>query len=250
MLSLTLPADVFDLFLVFARLGGALMLLPGIGEAYVPPQVRLAAALLLTFVVAPVVAAEFPPLPGNPLSLAALVGGEILVGVFFGVLARLILAALQMSGMIVAYQMGLANAFSFDPTSAQQGALVGGFLSVLGVLMVFVTDTHHVLLAAVIESYSLFTPGGSLMIGDMAHVVSDTAARSFVVAVQIAAPFLIIGLIFYAGLGLLGRLMPQVQIFFVALPVQVGMGFVVLAVTAAAMMMWFLTAMTDTFQTF
>ena len=246
MLEISLPADIFDLFLVFARLGGALMLLPGFGEAYVTPRVRLAIALLFTLLVTPVVLPDLPDLPASPLGVLVLVVRETLVGVFFGVLARLMMSALQMAGMIVGYQLGIANAFSFDPTSAQQGALIGTFLAILAVLLIFVSGLHHMLIGAVINSYDVFPPGAPLPMVDFAAAISETAAKSFLIAVQICAPFLVVGLLFYAGVGLLGRLMPQVQIFFVALPVQLGIGLFVFAISLSVMMMWFLNSFQET----
>ena len=82
--------------------------------------------------------------------------------------------------------------------------------------------------------------------GDFAAAISETAAKSFLIAVQICAPFLVVGLLFYAGVGLLGRLMPQVQIFFVALPVQLGIGLFVFAISLSVMMMWFLNSFQET----
>lgn len=250
MLTVTLPADAFQIMLVFARVGAALMLLPGLGEASVSPQIRLAVALLFALAVAPLVAPVLPGVPGSPLGVLMVVGQEVLVGLFFGLLARIMMAALQIGGMIAAYQMGLANAFSFDPTAAQQGALVGAFLSLLGVMVIFATETHHLVFAAVVRSYDVFVPGRALPWGDLAAVLSDTMARSFVIAAQITAPLLIVGTMFYAGLGLLGRLMPQIQVFFIALPVQIAIGILVLMISLSAMMMWFLAGYGETFASF
>jgi flagellar biosynthetic protein FliR len=104
------------------------------------------------------------------------------------------------------------------------------------------------MLIAIVDSYSVFVPGATLPIGDF----SDTAARvlghSFAVAMQIAAPFIVMGMLFYLGLGLLARLMPQVQVFFIAIPIQLFLGFLVMAATLSAGMMWFLGSFQNTFQ--
>ncbi|MGB1548273.1 MAG: flagellar biosynthetic protein FliR, partial [Alphaproteobacteria bacterium] len=75
---------------------------------------------------------------------------------------------------------------------------------------------------------------------DFAHTMTFMVAQSFVLAAEIAAPFLVIGMVFYLGLGLLGRLMPQVQVFFIAMPVQIGIGLMILALTSIAAFGWFL----------
>ncbi len=240
MLSDLLPANLFAFFLVFARMGGAIMVLPGFGEAFVFARGRLLLALAVSLVVLPVVEPGLPPLPGSPLMLFLLLGGEIAIGLFMGLIARITLLSLQTAGMIIAYQSSMANALIPDPIAGQQGAVAGSFLMTLAIVLIFVTNLHHVMLAALVDSYALFPAGALPVVGD----ISDTAARlvadSFRLAIQIAAPFLVIGLIFQIGVGLLARLMPQVQIFFVAMPVQIALGLLILMLTVSAGMMWFL----------
>ena len=240
MLDEFLSFNLFALFLVFTRIGSALMLLPGFGETYVSPRIRLLMAIAITLVVTPVVEAGLPALPESPMQFFLLLGGEIVIGVFFGALARIFLAGLFVAGMVISYQIGLANAFVNDLTAAQQGSIVGNFLTTTGLLLLFVTNTHHLMLGSIIESYSLFGAGGIPPLGDFAHTMTFMVAQSFVLAAEIAAPFLVIGMVFYLGLGLLGRLMPQVQVFFIAMPVQIGIGLMILALTSIAAFGWFL----------
>ncbi len=214
--------------------------MPGFGEVYVSVRIRLLLGLAITVVVTPVLAPDLPALPASPWRLLLLLGGEIGVGVFIGSLARVIFAALQTAGQVVAFQTSLANALIFDPTAAQQGALVGAFLSTFGVVLIFVTNLHHLMLGAVVDSYQVFVPGEMPPVGDFSDAMARAVARSFLLAIQISAPFIVVGLIFYLGLGLLARLMPQVQVFFVAMPLQILLGMVVLLLTFSAAMMWFL----------
>ena len=242
MLADTLQADLFTVFLVFLRVGSALMLLPGFSEAYVTPRVRLVFALVIAAVAAPPLAPRLPELPSAPLALFILVAGEIGVGLFLGVVIRLLLTGLQVAGMVIAYHSSLANALVFDPSAAQQGVLAGNFLTAVGLLLVFVTNLHHVMLEAVVDSYALFVPGQVPPLGDVADTVARTVSQSFLLGVQIGAPFVVVGLALSLGVGLLARLMPQVQIYFVVMPVQIMVGFLVLLLTLSAGMMWFLTA--------
>jgi flagellar biosynthetic protein FliR len=119
---------------------------------------------------------------------------------------------------------------------------------VLGVFLIFASNLHHLMLMAVIDSYSLFVPGAPLPVGDFSDVAARIASKSFLLAMQISAPFIVMGMLFYLGMGLLARLMPQVQIFFIAMPVQIFLGFTVMAMTLSASMMWFLGAFQNTFQ--
>ncbi len=240
MLSQLLPADVFALFLVFARVGSAIMLLPGFGEAFVSTRVRLMIALAVTVVVAPVVSGQLPAAPDSPAAMFLMIGSEALVGLFLGALARMLIASLHMAGVIISFQASLANADLFDPVNAQQGSLIGAFLNLLGVFLVFMADFHHLMLMAVADSYTVFSPTNLPPIGDVANVAIETMSRSFTLAMQIASPFIVVGLIFYLGIGLLARLMPQVQIFFIAIPIQIVLAILVLALTLSAGMLWFL----------
>ena len=93
---------------------------------------------------------------------------------------------------------------------------------------------------ALITSYDLFTPGEILPTSDIMQAVIDLVAGMFVIGVQVCAPFLVFGLVFYLGLGLLSRLMPQIQIFFIAMPANITVGFIMLAAVLAAVMTWYL----------
>lgn len=231
-----LTAGVFTYLLVFARVGSAIMALPGFGDAYVAPRLRLGIALAVSAAAAPVAAPLLPAMPEAPVALFLLLGGEVVIGVFLGLLARLLMSGLQVAGMTIAFQTSLANAFSTDPVSAQQGALAGTFLTVTGLLVVFATDLHHVMLRAVVESYVLFEPGVMPPVGDFSEAVARTVALSFVLGLKISAPFIAVGLLFSLGIGVLARLMPQVQVFFIAMPLQIALGFIVLGLTLSAAM--------------
>ena len=241
MLSAIVPADLFTLLLVFARIGSAMMLLPGFGEVYVSGRVRLLLALALAVVLTPVVGAALPPPPSGILGYAAVVVGEVLVGLFLGALTRMFLSALHVAGVIVAYQSSLANATLFDPSTAQQGSMTGAFLNALGVFLIFTADLHHLMIGALADSYRVFLPAAPFPVGDFSDAAARALADSFALAMRIAAPFIVVGVTFYLGLGLLARLMPQVQVFFIAMPLQIILGLAVLALTLSVGMTWFLT---------
>lgn len=250
MLALLLPAQLFAVFLVFVRVGAAMMVLPGYGEPFVAPRVRLLLALLIALLVTPLLGSLLPVMPDNPLALLVLILGEALIGFFLGTIARLFMAALTTAGMVIASMSALANALVNDPSAAQQGSIAGSFLHLTALLVIFTLDLHHLLLAAVIDSYELFVPGAPLPLGDFADMVARVVSKVFLLAMQIAAPFVAIGLVFYLGLGLLARLMPQIQIFFVAMPVQIALGLLVLALATPIAIRWFVTEFDATLRLF
>jgi len=246
MLAALLPAELFTFMLVFVRVGAAVMLLPGFGEPSVAPRVRLLLALLISMLVTPSLAGQLPAMPEDALALGLLIMGEALVGLFLGTIARVFMAALTTAGMIIAYMSSLANALVDDPSAAQQGSIAGSFLHLIALLIIFTLDLHHLLLAAVVDSYALFVPGQALPVGDFSDMIARVVSKVFLLSVQIASPFIAVGLVFYLGVGLLARLMPQIQVFFVAMPLQIALGIMVLALSLPIVMHWFVLNFQET----
>jgi flagellar biosynthetic protein FliR len=235
-----LPLLAAAVLLGFARIGTMVMLLPGLGELTVSPRVRLTMALVLTAVILPLHRTEYhiDLRAFGPVLL--MLGQELLVGAVLGLLARLSIASLQIAGSVVAQQMGLGFVTAVDPTQGQQGAIVGNFLMVLGVTLIFATDMHYLVIGALNDSYTLFRPGEVPVLGDIANVLTTTVTAAFRIGVQLSAPFLVFGLLFNLGLGILSRLMPQMQVFFVGLPLSIMVGFLILVLVLGAIMTTFL----------
>ncbi|MEJ1967392.1 MAG: flagellar biosynthetic protein FliR [Rhizomicrobium sp.] len=227
--------------LVFARVGTMVMLLPALGEGGIPARVRLVLALAITVALAPVVQRAYPSAqPAGLMKLALLIAQEVTCGILIGGMSRIIMGALQTAGMLIATQMGLAYAQTVDPTQHEQGAVIGNFFSLLGAVLIFSTDLHHLAIGAISGSYKMLPPGGALPTADMAELTIRLVSASFVLGFQLAAPFLVFGFALYAALGILARLMPQLQVFFVAMPVNIMFGFVLLALLLGSMMTLFL----------
>jgi flagellar biosynthetic protein FliR len=240
-----MTAEVFALLLIFARVGSAMVLLPGIGENYVAVRVRLLLAGAIAIVVAPVVAPKLPALPGSPVTLLLLLGGEIGIGLFIGTVARMTFTALEIAGTIISFQIGLATASVFNPLISDQGSLVSVLISIAAIVLLFETNGHHLMLHATVDSYGLFVPGALPPIGDFTETITRLVAKSFVIAMQMAAPFLVLVSVLYIALGLITRLMPQLPVFFVALPLQIVLGFLVLILSFTTLMVWFLQNFSD-----
>lgn len=241
MLADFLTSNVFAFMLVFARLGSMFMFLPGFSAYYVNMRARLAMALVITLVVAPVVAVVLPEMPASTSGLLLLVGEEVLTGIFLGLFAQFLMTALTVAGTSIGRDTGLMNAMVFDPVTESQGAMVISFITITALVLMFATDMHHLMIQALVSSYGLFPPAGDAFIfGDVVAVLTDTLDAGFMMGLQIAAPFLVFNLVFQIGMGLLSRLSPQMNVFFIALPIQILFGLGVLAVALPAMMLVFL----------
>jgi flagellar biosynthesis protein FliR len=221
---------------VFARVGAMVMLLPGFGESNIPVRVKLSIALLLTLILLPLHRSAYHVDMSSMASLTVLMLHEIVIGIVLGATARVTLSALQVAGSVIAQQLGLGFVTAVDPTQGQQGLLIGNFLTVLGLTLLFATGTHHLVLAALNESYRIFSPGELLSTGDVAALATRAFAEAFKIGLQLSAPFLVFGLVFNIGLGVLARLMPQMQVYFVGVPLSIMVGFLIFALVITAMM--------------
>jgi flagellar biosynthesis protein FliR len=231
-----LPGLAAAFLLTFARIGTMVMLLPGIGEQNMPARVRLTIALVLTAVLLPAHQKAYTVDLTALGPVMVMLFQEIIIGAVLGLTARLAISALQVAGSVVAQQMGLGFVTAIDPTQGQQGLLVGNFLTLLGVTLVFATDLHHLVIAALNDSYTLFQPGEMPLAGDVAQHVTQIVTTAFRIGIQLAAPFLVFGLLFNLGLGVLSRLMPQMQVFFIGLPLSIMLGLLLLLLVVGAMM--------------
>ncbi len=242
-----LGEQIFVWMLVFLRVGTAFSVMPTIGDAFITPRTRLLFALAVSVVVAPVIRPQLPPMPAGPFQLLVLAAGEMTIGIFLGTIARLLMGALEVAGTIISLQSGLANAQIFNPALATAGSLPGALMGWLGLLLLFVTDLHHLLIMAVVDSYATFTPGAAIPVDDMANVIGQLVSKTFLLGVQMSAPFLITGILFALALGLLNKLAPQVQVFQIFTSVQVLMGLFLFALTLGAMMLFWLSRFESSF---
>ena len=237
-------------FTVFLRVGAVLAFLPGFSAAYVSVRIRLMLALGLSVLLTPLLASRLPPLPDDVAGLAGLVLGEVMIGVFLGMIPRIAVAALQTAGTFISFFASLASAVIQDPIADQQSATLAGFLSILGLVLLFVTDLHHLMLSGLVASYEAFPCGAGLPIGDAADAVARAVAASFAIGLQLSVPSLIACVLSNIALGLLGRLMPQLNIFFFGMPIQISLQFVLLMMIFSGMSIAFLNFFAETLTVF
>jgi flagellar biosynthesis protein FliR len=235
--NLTLvPEFAASFVLVFVRIGTLVMLMPGIGDRAIPARARLSFALLLSLVLLPLVRPTLPAFSADMEPLIRLALQEGMIGLMLGAAVRITMLAVQLSGTIIAQQMGLSFSASVDPLSGVQNPTIGTFLFMTATMMIFALDLHHVSIRGMHDSYALLAPGDMPTVADAHQFILETFVSAFRVGVQISAPFLIFGIVFNMGLGVLSRLMPQLQVFFVAMPATIIIGTLILIGVIAMMM--------------
>lgn len=240
MLNEILTLDIYRFFLIFTRVGTALMIMPGFGGQLVSPRIRLLLALAISLVMLPVVGGGLPPLPNRLSSLVLLIGSEAMIGLYLGMLTQTLMSTLNVAGTFMGFQIGLTNAFSFDAVAEQQSSTITSFLTNVALIAIFATDLHHLMLRAVADSYAVLVPGQPLPLNDFAETLSKLMSAAFNFALQLAAPLLAFGIIYNVALGLMSRLSPQIQVFFIGLPLQVVGGLWMMMVALPLLIMLFL----------
>jgi flagellar biosynthetic protein FliR len=181
MLREMLSANLFQWMLIFARIGAGIMFLPGFNSSMISARVRLLFALILSFLLMPVLSGKLVAAPASPVGLFLLLAGEI-----------------------------------------------------------FVTNTHHLMLHALVDSYSIYSPGQPLPMDDLAQTLTRTLSAAALMGLRLSAPLLVFTITMNTGLGLMNRLMPNMHVFFVAQPLQIIGGLTVLMICLPAIMMLFM----------
>lgn len=228
LLDYFLVTQLTAFFIIFCRVGTALMLMPGFGEIYVNPRVRLIFALAFSLILTPLTIDRMPTMPESTLGLVALIIGESLIGAFFGILVRTMLSCLHVAGNIIATQSSLAVASIFDPSSGSQAPVISNLFTVASLTLFFVLNLHHLMLAALVQSYDVFPAGQFPSVSDMNILHTRVMADAFALGVMLAAPHIIFSLLFYVAGGLMTRLMPNFQVFFIAMSPQIMIALILL----------------------
>jgi len=246
-----LPALLWTYFLVFCRMAAAVGFMPGFGDAYVNVRARLVVAATISFAVTPMIQSDYglPAEPQQFLRMAAVMGGEIFIGSFIGLMGRVLLASLETGGAIVAMQTSLSSAITFNPGATSPETLPASLLSALAVVIMFTTGIDHMLIRSVVESYQAFPAGALPPFNDMSAAMARLVAHGFVISVELAAPFLILGTVFHVSQGLIAKIMPQLQVFYLALPLQVLGGLLLIGLTLPPLLSWFLGQYVDVMST-
>lgn len=244
--------DFYGYILVFMRFGGLLAYMPGIGDHTVSPRLRMLLALGLCVILTPVVQPYLPAMPQAVSDNSLLLIFEFILGIFAALMARVLLAALDVAGATIASNMGIVNSFVQSIASAQQGGIASVFFTLLGTLMIFETEMHYRMISMMIDTYEIYKPGDmtviSTIIPDLSQTVLKFVQAAFVLALQLSAPIIILNLLMLFGMGMINRLMPSIQIFFILQPLQSLLGFVLLILGLGIMMNHFTAQFADMYQ--
>lgn len=222
-------------FAVFIRVGAIMAVMPAFGDQAVPARVRLALAIMFTFIVTPALTSGVPPVPTSMLAKLAPLGSEVIVGLFFGLVLRFFILTLQIAGTIAAQSTSLAQIFGGTAGVDPQPA-IGHTLVVAGTALAALTGLHVQAAAYMIHSYDL-VPFGIVLRGEiLSHAGTGEVSRAFSLGFRLAAPFLIASLIYNVTLGIINRAMPQLMVSFVGAPAITAGGLLLFLISAPIML--------------
>ena len=229
---LPLPIEKVQLALIcLARVAGIFGSMPIFGSGMATARVKTLLSIMLTLVIFPVVEPYLPAHDFTPVSLGLIVVSEAMLGIMLGFVARIIFTAVEFGGTIVGYQMGFAAANVYDPQNQRQVSLISQFQNVFAVLIFLALDVHHDLLRVMVDSYQLLPPDMLGFSGEAVPFIMQLTGNMFVLAVRFSAPILAVLLLSGLVLGILSRVFPQLNVFMLSFPVNIGLAFIILGLT-------------------
>ncbi len=224
-------AEVLRLMLLLVRLSAMVMTLPFFSSRAVPGHLKLVFIGALGLSLYPLARTQTLVLPRGFLHLGLLLLGELLIGMLIGFVAQVMFAGVQLGGALMDQQMGLNLANLLDPQHGQQITIIANFQYVLVIFLFFATQAHHWFILAMAESLHAIPLLGFTLSQTVLQPLVALLGKAFVMAIQIAAPVMVTLLLANMGMGIVSRLVPQMNIFILSLPVNLGVGLVVLSVS-------------------
>ena len=212
--------------LIFVRVSAFIMVLPMMGGKTVPLAVKAFFIMAISFVLVPIIQVADLELSLSTLSLGAL--EEILIGILIGIGTRFLFAAVEIGAEVMGVQMGFGLAHIFDPTAGQQVSLVGRLHGMLAILIFFLVDGHHLILRTLIRSFEWVPFLGFKMNGMIIQDFIQLGAQMFVLGIQLAIPVMVSLLLVNVTIGILGRVVPQMNVLLFGFPITIGVGFLMM----------------------
>jgi flagellar biosynthetic protein FliR len=220
--------ELLRFLFLMVRLSALIMALPLFSGRVIPAPIKVVCIVTLSVSFYPLVQQQPVSIPLGAVHLGLLILGELLVGVLIGFVAQMLFAGIQLSGEIMNQQMGLSFANILDPQNDQQISIVSNFQYILAVLLFFSMHAHHWFIQAMAESLHAIPLLGSTVPTTVGTFIVRIFSQAFVVAVQLAAPLLAALLLANIGLGIMARLVPQMNVFILSFPITIGVGMLIL----------------------
>ncbi len=226
------PLRPFLVFiLVLARVGGMVTFAPFWANRVTSMKIRAVLAIAMALALTPVVMGQIPSPPSDHGRIVVMVIGEVLIGMAFGLVGRLVFAGIEMAAYLISSQMGFSLAGTIDPATQAQTTAFGIIGQMLGLVVLLAADGHHWFITATVRSFSYTAPGDFVMTAELLDLFLKLSANAFVVGVTLAAPAVLVLLTVEFALEFFGRTAPQFQVFILGFPIKIALGLTILGAT-------------------
>ena len=218
------PIEYQNFLFVLLRVGALIMFIPILGSSQVPSRIKIGLILFISIAVFPLVRSTPMHDPKGLFDLAVSLFSEITIGLAVAYSAKLLFAAVQIAGTIIDFQMGFGVVNVLDPQTETQVSITAQFHNILAILMFLALDAHHIIIGAIVESFFLINPSQINFSIFTPEIILLLFKATFLTAIKIAAPCMAILFFISVGLGLVARTVPQMNVFIVGFPLQIGVG--------------------------
>lgn len=216
--------------LVLTRISAFFLVLPVFSWQAIPVRIKVALTLLLSVFFYMITPMRLTPAQTSGLTALVLLAGEAVYGLALGLTITLLFSAVQVSARIIEQQMGLTMAEIVDPLTGQEASPLSSLLETIFILLFLSANGHHLFLLVLSRSYDAFPPGVTPTIDLLTTGVIDTSSAMFVACLRLAAPMLAAFLVLMVALALLARLVPEMNILFISMPVKAALGLFLAAI--------------------
>ncbi|HMB16810.1 MAG TPA: flagellar biosynthetic protein FliR [Pelovirga sp.] len=214
-----------------ARVAAVFAVIPVFSGGQIPPQMRIGVAVMFALLTYPVVQSVLPDTSLNVADMAIIVAAEVIFGLLVGFIAQLIFMAAEFAGSIIGYQMGFAAANIFDPSTQQQVALISQFQGIFAILLFLSLNAHHLFLEAIVSSFTMLPPGGLDLSGGAIPMMIELSNHALILSVRLVAPIMAILILVTLTLGFMTRIFPQLNVFMLSFPLNIGLSFIIMGLT-------------------
>ncbi|HIG57683.1 MAG TPA: flagellar biosynthetic protein FliR [Candidatus Latescibacteria bacterium] len=222
--------DEFHIFLlILLRVSALLIVAPIFGHRLFLARAKVGLAVMVSMVIFPTV--DRFDVPVGFLPYAVMMVGEVIMGLVIGYAVLLLFIGIQFAGQLAGLQMGFGIVNVIDPASHDQVSIIGQFLNILAILLMLTLDGHHIILNGLMTSFDAVPLGGVVLKVPVAQKMIALTAEVFVIAIKISAPIMIALFLISTAMGVLARTVPQMNVFIVGFPVQLGVGMSILMAT-------------------
>ncbi len=225
------PREVVFFMLVLSRVAGIFAALPVFGGRRVPTNIKALLVFMITLVCFPTLSITMPQVPTDAFSLALLAFSEIMIGLTLAFITQIVFAAVEFSGQILGMQMGLTISSILDPSQGTQVQIMSVIQTLFATLLFLSLNVHHMFIRAIMDSFRVIPIGGWRLSTELINFLVVRTADIFIIGIRLAAPVMVALLLTTIALGIMARAFPQMNIFMISMPLNIGLGLVILGMT-------------------